>query len=52
MRLSEYSDDELIEEIKHRGLTIDIKPKLKVGYNYYGEQPKVVIGGVVFDLRT
>lgn len=44
MKLSEYSDDELIEELKHRGIKIDVP-----GY----VTPDIVrIGGVVFDLRT
>lgn len=41
MRLSEYSDDELIEELKHRGISIKVE-----GFN----PTKVKIGGVVFDL--
>ena len=47
--LSEYSDDELIEEVKHRGLKIEIK-----WVSDYPRPPKqaVIIGGVTFDVRT
>lgn len=48
MRLSEYSDDELIEELKHRGIKIEpvqwYIPNVK--------NPQIKIGGVVFDLKT
>lgn len=49
MRLSEYSDDELIEEIKHRGIKIEFAQ----GHLHYLQRiSKIKIGGVVFDLRT
>lgn len=40
MQLTEYSDDELLQEVKHRGF--EIKVNL-----YYQE---ITIGGVTFDL--
>ena len=55
MKLSEYSDDELIEAVKHRGIKIEIDYEIKQddSLSYYGIiNEKVKIGGVVFDLRT
>lgn len=50
MRLSEYSNDELIEELKHRGIKIEahLEPlgKWAMGLK------EVKIGGIVFELRT
>lgn len=47
MRLSEYSDDDLLEEVKHRGFEI------KVMWHYRNNElcaEKISIGGVKFDL--
>lgn len=49
MRLSEYSDDELIEELKHRGIKIKVEC-FKSADDHFAET--VIIGGVVFELRT
>ncbi len=46
-RLSEYSDDELIEEIKRR----DIEIKLDKMYVPNVKNPQIKIGGVLFDLQ-
>ena len=45
MKLSEYSDDELLEEVKHRGFEITVHLESWV--------PKyIMIGGIRFELTT
>ena len=50
MILSEYSDEELLEEVKHRGFKIEahLEPMGK----YAMGLKQIKIGGVVFELRT
>jgi len=48
MKLSEYSDEDLIEEIRHRGI------KIQVMWHYKNNElsaEKVKIGGVSFDIK-
>lgn len=59
MRISEYSDEDLLEEVKHRGMKIEIwdnvlcKP-IHAGY-FLDEQDfkelQIKIGGVTFDVK-
>ncbi len=41
MKLQEYDDEDLIEEIKHRGIKIEVIPTRPF--------PMVKIGGILFD---
>lgn len=52
MKLSEYSDDELIEEIKHRGIKIGLLWRGSFKSPTLLEPVQVKIGGVVFELKT
>lgn len=45
MKLSEYSDDELLDEIKHRGFEIKLKATSCV-YDH------ITIGGIRFEFTT
>lgn len=42
MKLSEYSDDELLDEIHHRGFKIELR--------YPQDTPVIYIGGIRFDI--
>lgn len=50
MKLSQYDDDELLEEVKHRGFKIDVhlEPlgKWAMGLTH------ITIGGIRFELTT
>lgn len=48
MKLSEYSDDELLEEVKHRGFKIEVPTNIYYPHN----AEKIIIGGIVFELTT
>ena len=54
MRLGEYSDDEIIEEIKHRGIKIEVpiayRPLFSTNEITSAVISKVIIGGVTFDI--
>ena len=54
MSLGEYSDDELLEEVKHRGFNIELVD-LYIGSKKAKERyvaGKIKIGGVTFDIST
>ena len=49
MTISQYSDDELLEEVKHRGF------KIKPQWHYKNNElccEKITIGGITFELRN
>lgn len=49
MRLSEYDDESLLEEVKHRGFEIKVKSR----DNPITREPlKIIIGGIEFELIT
>jgi len=48
MKLSEYDDEDLIEEIKRRGIKIEVMWHYK---NNELSAEKVKIGGVAFDIK-
>ena len=48
MTISQYSDDELLEEVKHRGF--EIKAHLEPLGKYAMGLKKITIGGIVFDI--
>jgi hypothetical protein len=54
MRLGEYSDDEIIEEIKHRGIKIEVPIAYRRLFSTNeitsAVISKVIIGGVTFDI--
>ena len=50
MTISQYSDDELLEEVKHRGF--EIKAHLEPLGKYAMGLKKITIGGIVFELTT
>ena len=47
MKLAEYSDEDLIEEIRHRGI------KIEVHVHFFDSKSvmQVLIGGVAFDIK-
>lgn len=57
MKLSEYPDDDLLEEVKRRGFEIKLVRELTTmtlsnGNKLRSIDPFVIIGGVRFELTT
>jgi len=52
MNLAEYPDEDLIEEIKHRGIKIEVRLKPVSNLNeFVANKKQVLIGGVTFDIK-
>ena len=51
MKLSEYSDDEIIEEIKHKGIKIEVTMIDNRPWGVIQFPKNVKIGGVTFDIK-
>lgn len=57
MSISRYSDDELLEEVKHRGFKIELKKEVQIttladGNKLWSIGTQVIIGGIIFELSN
>jgi len=50
MKFSEYPDEDLIQEIKHRGIKIEIEDTEFDGVWYHAS--KIKIGDVIFNVKS